>query len=65
MICQVDLDTADAIGSGCGRATRDLYTCAEQVACELECRETTPDPCTIERQAMLGICNQLPSPPSL
>ncbi len=64
-ICRVDMSTAEAIGSACGYATRELYDCAEDVACVEGCEERTPDPCAIEQQAMLGVCSASPDAPAL
>lgn len=62
-ICQQDLTTASSIGAGCARAVRELYDCAEARACTHECQEESPDPCSQQQQAMLGICSESPSPP--
>ncbi len=64
-ICRTDLDNADAIGAACGRATREVYECAEAQACEDVCSEGAPAPCQAAQQALLGACAQSPEPPPL
>ncbi|HEY0138924.1 MAG TPA: hypothetical protein VGB85_32785 [Nannocystis sp.] len=62
-ICDQDLGIAWSVGAGCAQSVRDLYDCAEERACVHECEEESPDPCAQQRQAMLGICSESPSPP--
>jgi hypothetical protein len=64
-ICQLDVDTGDTISAACGRATRELYQCAEDQACADVCSESTPSSCQAAQQAMVGICAQSPDPPPL